>query len=184
MKIYTRTGDKGSTSLLGGDRVSKDDARIEAYGTVDELNAQVGMLLDLVVERACRETLLRIQHELFSIGSRLASTSTEEADRMRVPNVEQSAIDDLERTMDQWEKDLPALRNFILPGGHPSISQAHICRTVCRRAERRMVSLNGESGSAVIAVRYMNRLSDLFFMLARHLHKELKIPETPWTPRA
>jgi len=134
MKIYTRTGDQGQTSLLGGSRVPKDHLRIEAYGTIDELNSHLGLLRDWSTERH-KSLLQDVQTILFSIGSRLASGSEAEADTFKVPPVTDEQVAALEKVMDELDKELPVMRNFILPGGHPTISQAHICRTVCRRAE-------------------------------------------------
>lgn len=182
MKIYTRTGDKGQTSLLGGLRVPKDHLRIEAYGTIDELNSHLGLLIDWSTERH-RPLLKGVQHILFSIGSRLAAGSEEEADRFQVPPVTDELVAALEAAMDAMDKELPEMRNFILPGGHPAVSQAHICRTVCRRAERRCVSLAAHEAVPDVLIRYLNRLSDLLFVLARSLGQELGAPEVPWRPR-
>ncbi|MBK7944143.1 MAG: cob(I)yrinic acid a,c-diamide adenosyltransferase [Flavobacteriales bacterium] len=182
MKIYTRTGDKGQTGLLGGTRVPKDDARIEAYGTVDELNSHVGMLRDLAAPHHTQQ-LVAIQETLFTIGSHLASGSAEERTLFNVPAITEESIAALERAMDEMEKDLPPMRSFILPGGHAASSQAHICRTVCRRAERRVVLLSGISDVDPILVRCLNRLSDYFFMLARHLAFLHGVPDTPWSPK-
>ena len=183
MKIYTRTGDKGQTSLLGGKRVPKDHARIEAYGTVDELNSHLGMLRDLAGTEQ-RDLIISIQERLFSLGSRLASASTEEADKFKVPHVEEADILALETAMDAMDAELPEMRNFILPGGHPAVSQAHICRTVCRRAERLVVSIAEQEQLPETIVRYLNRLSDLLFVLARWLGKRTGAEEIPWKPRA
>jgi len=180
MKIYTRTGDKGQTGLLGGTRVPKDHARIEAYGTIDELNSHLGMLRDLATDRA--SLIVGIQETLFSIGSRLASSSEQEADKFKVPHIEEADIAALESEMDRMDKELPEMRNFILPGGHPAISQAHICRTVCRRAERLVVSIAEKELLPEIIVRYLNRLSDLLFVLARHIGSKLGTKATPWRP--
>ncbi len=182
MRIYTRTGDKGQTSLLGGKRVRKDHARIEAYGTVDELNSHLGMLRDLAGAHQL-ELIMDIQERLFSLGSRLASASTEEADKFKVPHVEEADITALEAAMDAMEAELPEMRNFILPGGHPAVSQAHICRTVCRRAERLVVSITEEEQLPETIVRYLNRLSDLLFVLARWLGQRFGAEEHPWRPR-
>jgi cob(I)alamin adenosyltransferase len=182
MKIYTRTGDKGETGLLGGSRVPKDHIRLEAYGTVDELNSHVGMLRDLAGGHQAI-LLAGIQSTLFSLGSRLASTDEAEADRFQVPGIGQAEVDALEQAMDAMDAELPPLRNFLLPGGHPAVSQAHICRTVCRRAERQAVALAGTAEVPDAIIRYLNRLSDLFFVLARWLSLRLGVPEVPWTPR-
>jgi len=178
MKIYTRTGDQGQTGLLGGQRVSKDHLRIAAYGTIDELNSHLGLLHDLAPSIA--ERIRGIQHTLFAIGSRLASASDADAERFHVPDLADADVLALEQAMDRMDTHLPPMRNFILPGGHPAISQAHICRTVCRRAERTVVALAANEQVPAIIGRYLNRLSDLLFVQARDLHRELGIPETPW----
>ena len=180
MKIYTRTGDKGQTGLLGGQRVGKDHLRLEAYGTIDELNTHLGMLRDLSPDR--NALVVGIQEKLFGIGSRLASASDADADKFHVPQLIEEDILALEQAMDAMDKELPEMRNFILPGGHPAISQAHICRTVCRRAERLVVRLAAQEAIPEIIVRYLNRLSDLLFVVARDLHRSLGVPETPWKP--
>ena len=182
MKIYTRTGDKGQTSLLGGARVAKDHLRIEAYGTVDELNSHLGMLRDLTEGRH-DALLVEMQNKLFSIGSRLASANDADAEKFKVPPLTDADIIALENAMDAMDKELPEMRNFILPGGHVAVSQAHVCRTVCRRAERRVVQLATHEGVPEITVRYLNRSSDLLFVLARHIAHQLNVPETPWKPR-
>lgn len=181
MKIYTRTGDKGQTGLLGGQRVQKDDVRIQAYGTVDELNCHLGMLRDLAPSRAA--FLIELQEKLFTIGSRLATASETDADRFKLPRIDDKDVLALEEAMDAMDAHLPEMRNFILPGGHPAVSQAHICRTVCRRAERLIVPLAAEGQVPEPIIRYMNRLSDLLFVLARSIGHELGVPESPWRPR-
>ncbi len=182
MKIYTRTGDTGNTGLLGGSRVPKDHLRIEAYGTVDELNSHLGMLRDLAAPHH-GDLITDIQNMLFAIGSRLASSSEEEATKFQVPHVGDEEILALEQHMDRLNTDLEPMRNFILPGGHPTVSQAHICRTVCRRAERRVVQLAASEAIPGTVVRYLNRLSDLLFVLARHLGHLHGVTDTPWKPR-
>lgn len=182
MKIYTRTGDKGQTSLLGGTRVPKNHARIEAYGTIDELNSHLGMLRDLLDGKQ-QDLIIRIQQKLFSIGSRLASASEQEADKFKVPHVEETDITALEHAMDSMDSELPEMRNFILPGGHVAVSQAHICRTVCRRAERLVVNIAAQEQLPEVIVRYLNRLSDLLFVLARWSGHTLHATEIPWKPR-
>lgn len=182
MKIYTRTGDKGQTSLLGGMRVAKDSLRIEAYGTVDELNSHLGMLRDLSGD-AKKELLISIQTKLFDIGSRLASGTEEQAERFKVPRTTDADITALEQEMDDMDRELPEMRNFILPGGHVAVSQAHICRTVCRRAERGVIRLATEEQVPEIIVRYLNRLSDLLFVLARWTAQRSGAEEIPWKPR-
>lgn len=182
MKIYTRSGDKGQTSLLGGTRVPKDSLRIEAYGTVDELNSHLGLLRDHT-QGGQDALLVPIQELLFSLGSRLASGSEEQAEIYKVPHILDADITTLEQDMDRMEAELPEMRNFILPGGHLAASQAHVCRTVCRRAERLVVHLAAEEAVPEILVRYLNRLSDLLFVLARHLSHVHGVADTPWKPR-
>ncbi len=179
-KIYTKTGDQGETGLFGGLRLPKSHIRIDAYGTVDELNAFIGLLRDGIEEQALRDLLKEIQDRLFVIGSNLASDPTKE---MAVPDILPSDITLLEMQMDEMDKALPALKNFILPGGHPSVSHAHLCRTVCRRAERQVVALMQVDEVAPILIQYLNRLSDYFFVLSRKLGQELKIEEIAWNPR-
>lgn len=182
MKIYTRSGDKGQTSLLGGTRVAKDSLRIEAYGTVDELNSHIGVLRDMANASLDAE-LIPIQENLFSVGSRLASGSEDQAEKFKVPLITDSHVLELESSMDRMEADLPEMRNFILPGGDLAASQAHVCRTVCRRAERIMVKLAAEEPVPEILVRYLNRLSDHLFVLSRTIAHRNGVTDTPWKPR-
>ena len=182
MKIYTRTGDKGQTSLLNGKRVPKDSLRIETYGTIDELNSNIGMLRDLL-EGSNAQLLSDIQVRLFDIGSTLAAGDEATVEKFKVPVIHDADVEALEKAMDGFDADLPTMRNFILPGGHPAISQAHICRTVCRRAERIAIRLASEEPVPEITIRYLNRLSDLLFMLARWTGNRLNVPEIPWKPR-
>ncbi len=182
MKIYTRTGDKGQTSLLNGKRVPKDSLRIETYGTIDELNSHTGMLRDLLAGNEA-ELLTDIQMKLFDLGSTLSAGDEKTIERFKVPQVLDADVDTLEAAMDRMDAELPPMRHFILPGGHAAVSQAHICRTVCRRAERLAIRLAAEEPIPEIAVRYLNRLSDLFFMLARHTGLRLGVEEVQWKPR-
>ncbi len=182
MKIYTRTGDHGQTSLLGGQRVPKDSLRIEAYGTVDELNSHIGLLRDHENGRL-NDLLIPIQEKLFTLGSRLASGTDEQAEKFKVPAITDADVATLETEMDRMDAELPEMRNFILPGGHVAASQAHVCRTVCRRAERLTVTLATQEPVAEIVVRYLNRLSDLLFVLARHIAHVHGVADTPWKPR-
>lgn len=181
MKIYTKTGDSGTTSLLGGARVSKAHLRIDAYGTVDELNSFLGLLRDQPVNENRKDILKEIQDRLFTLGAELASEPGKE--NIVKPDLIDSDIQLLENEMDAMEGDLAPLKNFILPGGHPSISYAHIARTICRRAERICIALSEESPVAPIVIQYLNRLSDYFFMLGRKMAKELNIEEVKWEPR-
>jgi len=182
MKIYTRTGDKGQTGLLGGTRVAKDSLRIEAYGTVDELNSHIGFLRDHA-NGSLDDELIPIQEILFTVGSRLASGTEEQAEKFKVPALTEEHVASLERAMDLMEAELPEMRNFILPGGHLASSQAHVCRTVCRRAERMVVRLATEEAVPEILVRYLNRLSDHLFVLARSIAHRNGVADTPWKPR-
>lgn len=181
MKIYTKTGDQGKTSLLGGTRVLKSHIRIEAYGTVDELNAHLGLLKDQPVDSGIKDNLFRIQHELFDMGAYLAC----EADpgKFRLNLIEDRHIQKLEEEIDRMEEELPPLKNFILPGGHPAVSQCHVARCVCRRAERNVITLNEYEKVSGNVVRYLNRLSDYLFVLARKLTKDAGIQEVIWTAR-
>lgn len=177
-KIYTKTGDTGKTGLFGGARIPKHDLRIEAYGTVDELNAHVGYLSDLSDSQDCTISYLEfIQNELFNLGSVLASDPAKE---LVVPNIEDKHIEKLEQEIDQYDQILKPLKNFILPSGHLLISSAHICRTVCRRAERLVVALNDAEGCDPLLIKYLNRLSDYFFTLSRYYAHKLEVDEKEW----
>lgn len=182
MKIYTKTGDQGTTSLLGGTRVLKSNIRIEAYGTVDELNAHLGLLKDYELATSLRNSLLRIQHELFDIGAYLACETNPEKFNLKL--IGELHIQKLEMEIDQMEKELTPLKNFILPGGHPAVSQCHIARCVCRRAERNVIHLNEYQEVSGLIIRYLNRLSDYLFVFARKLAKYFGIQEVIWTSRA
>ena len=189
MKIYTKTGDKGKTSLIGGKRVSKSDLRIEAYGTIDELNSYIGFLRDQSIDLETKTTLLTIQNKLFSIGTLLAIDPENEKFKSKdnpyaTLNITNDEIIILENEMDNFNKKLPDLAHFILPGGHPIVSICHICRTICRRAERICVSLNEESAISEHLIIYLNRLSDYFFVLARKLTQDLRVSEIKWEPKS
>lgn len=178
MKIYTKTGDAGTTSLLGGQRVAKHELRIEAYGSVDELNAHLGLLRDECSNfQDVQDLLISVQNHLFAMGSHLA---TEGEVKFELPGLSLEWIKDLEKAMDAMDAELPPLRNFILPGGHPAVSQAHICRTVCRRAERRTTALATEAQLPEEILPFLNRLSDYLFVLSRYLSKSFNAPEIPW----
>ncbi len=181
MKIYTKTGDKGQTSLIGGTRVRKSHTRIESYGTVDELNSWIGMLRDQEVNQLIKDLLAEIQDRLFTIGSTLASDPDKSA--MKLPDLLDSDIELLEREMDKLNEELPPLRVFVLPGGHQSVSFCHVARTVCRRAERMVIRLDEESPVNERIIRYLNRLSDYLFVLSRHMAQSLQAEEIPWKPR-
>jgi cob(I)alamin adenosyltransferase len=181
MKIYTKTGDKGQTSLIGGTRVPKHHIRIEAYGTVDELNSWIGLIRDQPITSLTRDILIEIQDRLFTIGSSLASDP--EKSRMKIPDLKESDVELLEKEMDRMNETLPEMKSFVLPGGHTSISYCHIGRCVCRRAERATLRLAENEFVADLVVIYLNRLSDYLFVLSRQLAKELNIIETPWKPR-
>ena len=182
MKIYTRKGDDGTTGLLGGVRVAKHHARIEAYGNVDELNSYLGLVRDLLAGSPYSEMLLAIQDRLFTIGSHLALDPSHEG-KMKLPQLHGEEVEDLEKAMDAMDEKLPAMKNFVLPGGHPTVSHIHIARCICRRAERSIVFLNEQSTLEPLILEYMNRLSDYLFTLSRMISVENKAIETPWIPR-
>lgn len=187
-RIYTRQGDAGETSLAGGQRVSKDSARIDCCGAVDELNAFVGMACvsaEKLGEREPRlgelaEILRRVQHELFVLGSILA-TKPEEA-RPNQPRITSGEVERLEREIDSANEGLPALRSFVFPGGCRLNTELHVCRTICRRAERTAVALSKREEVPAEAIRYLNRLSDAFFVWSRWVNRTLGVPETLWEP--
>ncbi|MDB4925442.1 cob(I)yrinic acid a,c-diamide adenosyltransferase [Mucilaginibacter sp.] len=181
MKIYTKTGDKGFTSLIGGTRVPKHHLRIESYGTVDELNSYIGLIRDQEITLHDKDFLKQIQDRLFTIGSSLAADP--EKSRMVIPDLHTEDIDLLEKEMDTMSGQLPELKHFILPGGSTMISYCHIARCVCRRAERLTVHLAKESKVEDKVIIYLNRLSDYLFTLARKLGNDHKIPENQWIPR-
>jgi cob(I)alamin adenosyltransferase len=181
MKIYTKTGDQGTTALFGGKRVLKSNLRIDAYGTVDELNAHMGLLRDQPVNANRQSIFIEIQDRLFTLGSLLATEPGNT--KVKVPQLAQEDIHRLEGEIDRMETQLEPMRTFVLPGGHPSVSVCHIARTVCRRAERLIIALNESEPVDSLIVPYMNRLSDYLFVLSRLMTKELGAPETPWKPR-
>lgn len=181
MKIYTKTGDTGLTSLIGGTRVSKSSLRIECYGTVDELNSHIGLVSDQDINANRRLLLKEIQDRLFTIGSALAADP--EKSRMNLPDLHDADVTLLEDEMDRMNLLLPELRAFILPGGHPVVSQAHVARCVCRRAERLVIHLGEESFVAALVVMYLNRLSDYLFVLSRAIAHELGVAEVTWKAR-
>ncbi len=178
-KIYTKTGDAGETGLFGGKRLPKSHLRIESYGTVDELNSWIGLIRDLTEYPKTEGVLENVQNRLFEIGSNLA---TDPSKKMDVPEVKQSAIALLEQEIDSMEGELSPLKTFILPGGHPIVSQIHIARCVCRRAERGVVGLAIIDEVPEILIQYLNRLSDYLFVLSRWVGMKLDAKELPWIP--
>ncbi len=181
MKIYTRTGDKGTTALLGGKRVSKSDLRIEAYGTVDELNSYLGLLRDHEELSGKSELLIRIQNQLFVMGSHLAAEPGKSFDY--IPDFKENESKVLEDAIDEMDASLPEMRNFILPGGHQLVSFIHIARCVCRRAERAIIELSQSENVLDQIIIYLNRLSDYLFVLSRVVAQQVGAEEVPWTPR-
>ena len=180
MKIYTRKGDDGTTTLYGGGRIKKHHLRIEAYGTVDELNSHVGFVRDQSEDERVREFLLDIQNDLFNIGSHLATVDPRMKEKL--PNLPESIITKLEIEIDAYEEGLEPMKNFVLPGGHPIISSTHIARCVCRRTERIAIELSEGEEIAVAIIPFLNRLSDYLFVLARKFTSDLNIDEIPWKP--
>ena len=181
MKIYTKTGDEGLTSLIGGTRVPKYDLRIESYGTVDELNSYIGLIRDHDIDADQKDTLKEIQDRLFTIGAALASDP--EKSKMKIPDLHLSDITFLESQIDEMNLVLPELKHFILPGGSPVVSICHVSRCVCRRAERISVHLKEESFVDEKVIIYLNRLSDYLFVLARKLCHDSNMSENQWFPR-
>lgn len=181
MKIYTKKGDTGTTSLIGGTRVNKSDLRIEAYGTVDELNSYVGLVRDQEVNKGRAGILKEIQDRLFTIGSSLASDP--EKSKMKTPDLHEEDIILLENEIDLMTEDVPPLHAFVLPGGHQSVSFCHVARCVCRRAERLAIRLQQESYVNELVIKYLNRLSDYLFALCRKMTYELQAEEITWKAR-
>jgi len=178
MKIYTKTGDKGKTSLLGGKKISKSHLRIEAYGTVDELNSHVGLLAAYTINEPYQAFLLTIQHKLFNLGSLLAVDGKKQP--FPLPGVFNEDVESLEQEIDNLTSQLPVLKQFILPGGHREVAFCHIARCVCRRAERCVVRLHETDAVDEILIKYLNRLSDYLFVLARMMTKNLGASEVVW----
>lgn len=180
-KIYTKTGDKGETSLIGGTRVPKYHERIEAYGTLDELNSFIGNLRDQLTDVHLRKILLRIQENLFTAESELATDFGIDIKRS-LPHLSEKDVLELEHEIDKMNLHLPELSSFVLPGGHPLVSLCHICRTVCRRGERTIIKLASDMAVDEILIKYINRLSDYLFVLARELAFTNNISDLPWKP--
>lgn len=181
MKIYTKKGDQGHTGLIGGTRVSKGELRIEAYGTVDELNSYIGLIRSFDIQTKAVQQLIEIQDRLFTIGSSLASDP--EKSNMKIPDLLESDIVLLENWMDEMDASLPPLTSFVLPGGHPFIGHIHVARCVCRRTERLVVTLDEHDFVAPLVLSYLNRLSDYLFVLGRKIALDLSIQEIEWKPR-
>lgn len=181
MKVYTKKGDQGTTGLIGGTRILKSSLRIEAYGTVDELNSHIGLLRDLMTEETLAAQLLEIQDRLFTLGSHLAADPVKS--KMKLPDITSDDVENLEKWMDKMDEELEPMRFFVLPGGHPTVSHSHIARCVCRRAERIVVDLNQSESVEPVIMKYLNRLSDYIFVLSRKLTKDLNADEKPWIPR-
>lgn len=188
MKIYTKTGDKGTTALFGGTRVPKYHIRIESYGTIDELNSYIGLVRDICEDTHSNKILTLIQERLFTLGAILATPPEKEKlksgkDRLTIPKIDKEDILLLESEMDTMNDSLPPITHFVLPGGHPTVSHCHIARCICRRAERLTTLLNQEEPIDSLVLMYLNRLSDYLFVLARKLTKDLQIEEIKWIPK-
>ncbi len=188
MKVYTKTGDKGTTALFGGTRVPKDHIRIDSYGTVDELNSYIGLIRDQPIDVQHQQLLERIQDRLFTIGAILATPPDKEtlksgAPRLNIPRISEDDISVLENAIDNMESKLPPMTHFVLPGGHPTVSYCHIARCVCRRAERLAVKLDHNEPIEGLVIMYLNRLSDYLFVLARMLTSQLGAKEVKWIPQ-
>jgi cob(I)alamin adenosyltransferase len=181
MKIYTKSGDKGTTSLIGGTRVPKHSLRIESYGTVDELNSYIGLIRDQEINQKYKTQLIEIQDRLFTIGSSLAADP--EKSKMKLPDLIESDVQFLEDLMDEMDEQLPELKFFILPGGNTTVSYCHLARCVCRRAERITTNLHEHEFVAPIVMQYLNRLSDYLFVLGRKIALDLGADEQAWRPR-
>lgn len=180
MKIYTKTGDKGETGLFGGERVPKDSIRIEAYGTIDELNSFVGLAIIDIKNKEIKELLGKIQNQLFTISADLATPENKKDKKLNISRTPEEFYIEIENAIDKFENQLTPLKNFILPGGSKGAALLHTCRTICRRAERRVVKLkNVENINENISI-YLNRISDLFFVLARYENFSSGVPDSKW----
>jgi cob(I)alamin adenosyltransferase len=188
MKVYTKTGDTGTTALFGGTRVPKHHIRIESYGTVDELNSHIGLIRDQEINPLYKEVLIEVQDRLFTVGAILATPPEKETlkngqKRLQNLGIQESDIEYLENQIDAMEESLPQMTHFVLPGGHTTVSYCHIARCVCRRAERLAVHLNDIEPTDELVIKYLNRLSDYLFVLARKLSFDLNADEVQWIPR-
>lgn len=181
MKIYTKKGDQGKTGLIGGTRISKHDVRIEAYGTVDELNSYLGLLRDKSFSEKSKEELIFIQDRLFTMGSWLASDPDKKV--MELPQLHEADVTALEESIDRMESELEPMKSFVLPGGHETVSFCHITRTVCRRAERRVCELDEIAPQNPLIIMFLNRLSDFLFVYSRWATLKLQAHEIPWKPK-
>ena len=181
MKIYTKKGDKGTTQLIGGKRVPKNNSRIETYGTIDELNSYIGLVRDQDIDQQSFDMLVETQDRLFTIGALLANDGT--SNKMKLPLIDEKDIHLLEKKIDIMNEELSEMKSFILPGGHTTVSYCHIARCICRRAERLVVDLPETTLQFDLILKYLNRLSDYLFVLSRFLTKKLNAKEIPWTPR-
>ncbi len=181
MKIYTRRGDKGETSLIGGNRVPKHHERIEAYGTVDELIAHIGLIRDQEIDDTLKKYLIEVQDRLMTCAALLAVDNDTQSNSL--PEIEQGDIQSLEHEIDCMEEELVPLTSFLLPGGHPTVSICHIARNVCRRAERNVSRIRSGSVNLDLVFQYLNRLADYLFVLSRRLSKDLNVSENQWKPR-
>ncbi|PRX54136.1 cob(I)yrinic acid a,c-diamide adenosyltransferase [Flagellimonas meridianipacifica] len=182
MKIYTKTGDTGNTSLFTGTRVPKHHIRIESYGTIDELNSVLGLVRDQEMDNHSKESLVHIQDKLFTVGAILA-TEPKKDNRLKIPRINAEDIEFLEKEIDKMNEELPPMTHFILPGGHPTVSYCHVARTTCRRAERMISYLHEKEPVPENVIAYINRLSDYLFVLARKLSKQLNAEEIKWIPK-
>jgi cob(I)alamin adenosyltransferase len=183
LKIYTKTGDLGKTSLIGGTKVPKSHIRIESYGTIDELNSFIGLLSDYLPEGHTKTILRGVQDRLFTIGSSLARDPEKETS-MKIPDLKENDVELIEKEIDQMTDQLPPMKSFLLPAGHTLVSTTHIARSICRRAERTCVNMmENQLFVDPLVIKYLNRLSDYLFTLARFLAAELGVPEIPWIPR-
>jgi len=181
MKVYTKTGDKGTTALFGGTRVPKHNLRIEAYGTVDELNSHIGLIRDQKIDKNTFDVLIEVQDRLFTLGAILATAPGN--DKVKVPQLNETDVTFLEEDIDKMNETLPEMRSFVLPGGHTTVSYCHIARCVCRRAERITTQLSEQEEVPSLVLIYLNRLSDYIFVLSRKLSQDLNANEIPWKAR-
>lgn len=184
MKIYTKTGDKGETGLMGGERVSKNSLRIKAYGTIDELNSFLGLAVTEISSEEIKKILLTLQNQLFTVGTDLATPNNEKTQRLKIIRTPSSFYEEIEKIIDNYESKLTELKNFILPGGSKGAALLHVCRTICRRAEREVIALNETVKIGGNIIIFLNRLSDLLFVLSRFENKVSNHPDTIWNTKS